>query len=95
MTEMVKGRSGAGTLTIKALADFFHVNEEWLEYGTGEKERKFEVTTVYEPEKQTGIDNPKKKIIYAYVDALSADDLDEEIERYAAKFSAARNTKKP
>jgi len=36
ITEMVKGRSGASTPTIREIARYYHVSEEWLEYGTGE-----------------------------------------------------------
>ena len=39
ITQMIKGDSGASKRTIKALADFFSVSEEWLEHGTGEKRK--------------------------------------------------------
>ncbi|MGE3551095.1 MAG: helix-turn-helix domain-containing protein [Geobacter sp.] len=34
ITEMVKGRSGASGTSIRAIANYYHVREEWLEYGT-------------------------------------------------------------
>lgn len=36
ITEMVKGRSKPSLHTIRSIALYYHVNEEWLEFGTGE-----------------------------------------------------------
>jgi SOS-response transcriptional repressor LexA len=36
ITDMVKGRSNSTTPTRRAIANYYHVSEEWLEYGTGE-----------------------------------------------------------
>lgn len=36
ITEMVKGRSNPSLHTIRSIALYYHVSEEWLEHGTGE-----------------------------------------------------------
>lgn len=36
ITDMVKGRNNSTTPVIRAIAQYYHVNPEWLEHGTGE-----------------------------------------------------------
>jgi transcriptional regulator with XRE-family HTH domain len=62
ITQMTKGKSNPSPQMLKALSEYFKVNEEWLEYGTGEKEKKFEVTKVFIPH-----DSKSEKLEKAYV----------------------------
>lgn len=51
ITEMKKGRSETTKPVVRAIADFYKVNEEWLEYGTGEmmaEAPKFQPEVFYE-----------------------------------------------
>lgn len=36
ITDMVKGRGNPSLKTIKSIANYYHVSEEWLAYGAGE-----------------------------------------------------------
>lgn len=47
ITEIVKGRSNPSPQTLKSLSRFFKVNEEWLEYGTGDKYTEYEPTVIH------------------------------------------------
>ena len=51
ITEMTKGRGNPSFKTVKAIANYYHVNEQWLAYGTGEimePDEKYSVTGLYD-----------------------------------------------
>jgi len=50
ITQLLSGESGASPRTIKSIAREFSVSEEWLEYGTGNKNCHYEVRSIYIPQ---------------------------------------------
>lgn len=94
ITQLLSGESGASSRTIKALAKEFKVSEEWLEYGTGEKEQHFEVTTVYVPETKKAEHSPLSETILGMTDKLSPEGLSEALKAVMEIFIAEQTKAK-
>jgi transcriptional regulator with XRE-family HTH domain len=94
ITEMVKGRSKAAPQTIKQLSKFFQVSEEWLEYGTGEKNKVFEVTTVFMPQNKKAEHTPVAEVILGVTDKLSPEAQNKALEFVTALFIAEQTKEK-
>lgn len=87
ITNIIKGRSKPSSQMVKSISRYFGVSEEWLEYGTGQKEKQYEVTTVFIPEIKKTAEHPLKQAISGYVDKMSEEELLAEVTRLAQKFS--------
>lgn len=94
ISQMLGGKSGASAQTIKYLAAEFNVNEEWLEYGTGEKERKFEVTKIIIPETKKAEHTPIAEVILGVTDKLSTAAQQKALEFITALFISEQTKEK-
>jgi len=94
ISNMSKGRSNPSPSTLKLLSDYFKVSEEWLAYGTGEKEKKFAVTQIFEPEPKKTAEHPLKLAICGYCDLMTEQQLLDEVNRLSKYFSGEQKPEK-
>jgi transcriptional regulator with XRE-family HTH domain len=62
ITHMTKGRSNPSPQTIKSIARFFKVTEDWLEYGTGIKDAEEDMEDYYASQRYLGEPEQPKTI---------------------------------
>ena len=94
ITLLAQGKRDPSEQTIKSLARYFKVSEEWLEYGTGEKDKSYVVTTIYEPEIKKDVQSPIVRAIHVFVEAMTPEEQEEELQRLMKQASASRTTVK-
>ncbi|QOX78764.1 helix-turn-helix transcriptional regulator [Trichlorobacter lovleyi] len=94
ITQYLSGDSGVSPRTRKAICDYFMVNEEWLEYGTGDKELRFEVVQEIGPETKKPT-NPVVQGIIGIVEAMTPEQQIQAFKALSELFTASHQTEKP
>lgn len=92
--EIETGKRAPSEPVLASVSYRFQINEEWVKYGIGDKEKKFEVTQVYEPAEK----KPRSAIataILGLVDAMTEEEQIAEYERLSAQFIASLKKETP